>query len=104
MSLMLTGKKIPEQKKRRMIKMTEQDAIIDILESLEDIRDDSTVPKNVRSKIDEMISTLKDEGAEISLRVDKVQQELEDISSDSNLQAFTRTQLWNVVSLLETLL
>lgn len=82
----------------------DSDEMMDILDSLDEIKGDSTVPKNVKLKIDEMISTLKDEKTDISIRVDKVQQELEDISSDSNLQAFTRTQLWNVVSLLETLL
>ncbi len=82
----------------------DSDEIMDILESLDEIKGDSTVPKNVKQKIDEIITTLKNESVDISIRVDKVQQELEDISSDSNLQAFTRTQLWNVVSLLETLL
>lgn len=89
---------------RRMIKMTDQETIEDILESLDEIKEDSTVPKNVRSKVSGVIETLKQDDMELSLRVDKVQQELEEISSDSNLQAFTRTQLWNVVSLLETLL
>lgn len=89
--------------KREVIKM-DSDEMMDILDSLDELKSDSTVPKNVKLKIDEIISTLKDEKTDISIRVDRVQQELEDISSDSNLQAFTRTQLWNVVSLLETLL
>ena len=76
----------------------------EILESLEDIKGDSTVPKNVKLKIDEIISTLKRTDIEISIKVDKAQQDLEEISSDSNLQTFTRTQLWNIVSMLETLL
>ena len=76
----------------------------EILDSLDEIKGDSTVPKNVKNKIDEIITTLKRKDLEISLKVDKVQQELDDISSDSNLQTFTRTQLWNIVSMLETLL
>ena len=76
----------------------------DILEALEDIKGDTTVPKNVKLKIDEIIGTLKRTDIEISIKVDKSQQELEDISADTNLQTFTRTQLWNVVSLLETLI
>ncbi len=76
----------------------------EILEALDEIKSDSTVPRNVKNKIDEMINTLKRDDLEISLKVDKVQQDLEEISSDSNLQAFTRTQLWSIVSLLETLL
>ena len=84
--------------------MSDNETINEILDSLEEIKDDSTVPRNVRTKMEDMISTLSDDSVEISLRVDKVQQELEEISSDSNLQSFTRTQLWSVVSLLETLL
>ena len=76
----------------------------DILESLSEIKDDSSVPKNVKIKIDGIISVLKQNDLEISIRVDKAQQELDDICSDTNLQSFTRNQLWNVVSLLEMLL
>lgn len=76
----------------------------EILEALAEIKSDSTVPRNVKNKIDEMVNTLKRDDLEISLKVDKVQQDLEEISADSNLQAFTRTQLWSIVSLLETLL
>ena len=83
--------------------MGDDDAVDGIIESLEEIKDDSTVPKNVKNMIDEIIKTLKREDIEMSLKVDKVQQDLEEISSDSNLQAFTRTQLWNIVSMLETL-
>ena len=84
------------------MKMTEE--LNDILEALEDIKSDSTVPKNIKLKMEEIITTLNRNDLEMSLKVDKVQQELEDISSDSNIQPFTRTQLWNVVSLLETLI
>ncbi|MFW6230624.1 MAG: UPF0147 family protein [Nanoarchaeota archaeon] len=81
-----------------------EDEMEDILEALEDMKSDSTVPKNVKLKIDEIIKTLKRNDLEISIKVDKAQQDLDDISSDSNLQPFTRTQLWNIVSLLETLI
>jgi uncharacterized protein (UPF0147 family) len=81
-----------------------EDEVQDILDALDDIKGDSSVPKNIKSKIDEIISTLKKTDLEMSLRVDKAQQELEEISADANLQPFTRTQLWNIVSLLETIL
>ena len=80
-----------------------EEQLSEIIEGLEEIKQDSTVPKNIKIKIDEILETLRRKDLEISLKVDKVQQELEDISSDANLQPFTRTQLWNVVSLLETL-
>lgn len=75
-----------------------------LIESLEEIKTDSTVPKNIKAKIQEIILVLKDDNLELSIKVDKAQAELEDISSDTNIQSFTRTQLWNVVSMLETLL
>jgi hypothetical protein len=75
-----------------------------LIESLEEVKTDSTVPKNVKSKIQEIITVLKDDSLELSIKVDKAQAELEEISSDTNIQSFTRTQLWNIVSMLETLL
>lgn len=80
------------------------DELQGIIEGLEDIRTDSTVPKNIKNKIQEIIITLKDSNIELSMKVDKAQQELEEINSDTNIQSFTRTQLWNIVSMLETLL
>ena len=37
------------------------------------------------------------------MRVDKVRHALEEISEDSNLQPYTRTQIWNIASTLEKL-
>jgi uncharacterized protein (UPF0147 family) len=74
-----------------------------IIEGLDDIKEDNTVPKNIRLKIETIINILQEEGCEISLKVSRVQQELDDIAEDSNIQPYTRTQIWNVASLLETL-
>ena len=71
------------------------------LEILDELKDDNTLPKNVRSAVIRIIDFLKDDAQEISIRVDKAMQELEEISSDINVQAYSRTQLWHVVSMLE---
>ena len=44
---------------------------------------------------------LKDENTELSLRQSKVMYELEQMVEDVNLQPFVRTQIYNVVGLLE---
>jgi uncharacterized protein (UPF0147 family) len=77
------------------------ESLNDALEILNELKDDNTLPKNVRSAVMRIIDYLKDDSDELSIRVDKAMQELEDISSDINVQAYSRTQLWHVVSMLE---
>lgn len=78
--------------------MNEQ--LADAVEALEELRDDNTVPKNIKQKIDLIISTLN-EDAELSIIVNKALNELDEISDNNNIQPYTRTQLWNIVSILE---
>lgn len=73
-----------------------------IIDSIKELNEDHTVPRNIKIKFERVMKALE-EDADISIRVDKAQQELDEISDDSNLQAYTRTQIWNVVSLLEKL-
>ena len=73
-----------------------------MIELLEELQADATVPRNVKNKLDFCANALQ-EDIEVSLKVDKVKQVLEQISEDTNLEAYTRTQLWNLASLLEKL-
>lgn len=73
----------------------------DIVASISELKDDTTVPKNVKEKVQEIIEMLSDEKSDISMRIDKALQILDDIAEDSNLQSYTRTQVWNLVSMLE---
>ncbi len=75
--------------------------VTDIIASISELQDDSTVPKNVKEKVQKILETLKDEKAELSMRIDKALQILDDVAEDSNLQSYTRTQVWNIVSQLE---
>ena len=79
--------------------LTELDAVVT---NLGEIQDDVTVPRNVRTKIELVIGTLK-EDIELSIKVNKTLNELDEISNDVNLQPYTRTQIWNAISLLEKL-
>ena len=72
-----------------------------IVASISELKEDTTVPKNVKEKVQEIIETLNNEKAELSMRIDKALQILDDIAEDSNLQSYTRTQVWNIVSMLE---
>jgi len=71
-----------------------------VIVALKDIESDSTVPKNVKAKITSIIKILEDKG-EISIKVSKVLNEIEQISEDVNIPSFTRTQLFQISSMLE---
>ena len=72
-----------------------------IIATISELQEDSTVPKNVKEKVHRIVETLRNEKLEVSMRVDKAIQILDEVAEDSNLQSYTRTQVWNVVSMLE---
>ncbi len=74
----------------------------DVIAVLEDLGKDSTVPKNVKDKVLEVIGILKEE-SEFSIKVNKALNELDEVTDDSNMQPYTRTQLFNIVTMLESL-
>lgn len=80
--------------------MVEDERLTNIIEALQELAADSTVPKNVKSKIEEITNTLKSE-EDISITINKALGELDEIADDTNLQTYTRTQIWNIASMLE---
>lgn len=80
--------------------MNEQ--IQQIENSLTTLLDDPVVPRNVKNKLEAVLKILKQD-IDISIKVNKALHELDDVADDTNMQPFTRTQIWNVVSILETL-
>ena len=80
--------------------MVSFDTVMNLLSLIEQ---DNSVPKNVRSKIKTVISSLQDNnGKSHEVKVDQVLQQLDDLSDDPNLPPYTRAQIWNVVSTLES--
>ena len=71
-----------------------------VVATLSELKDDITVPKNVRLKV-EKVTKLLNEETEIDIKVSKALNELEEIADDVNLQSYTRSQVWNVISALE---
>ncbi len=79
----------------------EDQRIVSIVEALQEIAGDNTVPRNVKEKLTKIVEVLKQEKEDFLLRKDKALSELDEVVEDTNLQAYTRTQIWNVVSALE---
>ncbi len=78
--------------------------IQEVLGVLSQIEQDDTVPKNIRLKVKEASLILQDNNAKVQqVKVDKIIQELDDLGNDSNLPMYTRTQIWGVISSLESM-
>jgi len=83
-----------------MSKTESCEVLNETFEYINELREDSTVPKNIRKKLDEITEILKNQELEVSLRIDKVVFILDEMNEDSNVPVFTRTQIWNLVSML----
>jgi uncharacterized protein (UPF0147 family) len=72
-----------------------------VIEMLRELEEDGAVPKNVKNKISLTIKDLETSTEEVSIKVSRALHVLEEITEDSNMQPYTRTQLFNIVSALE---
>jgi uncharacterized protein (UPF0147 family) len=70
------------------------------IEALQEIINDATVPRNIKEKLQHAVSELGN-AANSSISIDKAMQQLEEAAEDTNLQSYTRTQIWGVASVLE---
>ena len=68
----------------------------------DEICEDCSIPKNVRESIREISKMLKNKEQSMDLIIDTVMQRIDELNNDSNLPMYTRTQMWSVVSLLES--
>ncbi len=71
-----------------------------VIEMLGTISEDRTVPKNIRTSVDDAKAVLEGDGA-VELKVSTAISSLDDIINDPNMPMYTRTQIWNIVSMLE---
>lgn len=80
------------------------DELVEIVEFIKELQEEGNLPKNIRAKFQAIISELNNATEEsLSLIVNKLLSELDDISSDANLDQFTRSQIWSISSMLEGL-
>ncbi len=71
-----------------------------VLEAIQELREDVTVPKNIKTKL-YSITEILNNGEDMSMKVNKALHELDDISDDVNIEPYTRPRIWNIASLLE---
>jgi uncharacterized protein (UPF0147 family) len=74
----------------------------DIIAAIREVQEETSLPKAVKTKLDDIAAILSGPG-ETRLKASKALNEIEDLTDNSSVPSFVRTQLWNIASLLETL-
>lgn len=70
---------------------------------LDDIMDDRSVPRNIRLAVEDARRQLADGKADATIRISGAIMVLDEVSGDPNIPVYTRTQIWNIVSMLEVI-
>lgn len=81
--------------------MVGQGNMSQIIELLHELSNDRKVPRNVRSVIEDAKKELMKKEDNISTKINTTVSMLDEIGNDPNIQSYTRTQIWNLVSMLE---
>jgi len=70
---------------------------------LDMIANDTSVPRNIRRSVVEIMEVLRDENQELFLRAASGLKTLSDVSYDQNLPMHTGTLIWSILGKLETI-
>ncbi|MFP4403624.1 MAG: UPF0147 family protein [Nanoarchaeota archaeon] len=82
----------------------ENQEIDNIIEALIELKEDISVQKNIKNRISGIIEMLSDLNKDdLSIKINKALDELDQISNENNIHSYIRTQIWNIVSMLEML-
>jgi len=73
----------------------------ELIEMINELTEDSSLPRNVKDKLKLISLILNDEARDKNISINEAKDILAELSEDQNLQTFSRTQLWNISSILE---
>lgn len=84
-----------------MAVITKKENIEQIMGLVTDIIGDQSIPKNIKLIAEQVESILNDSVLDFDVKKDKSIQLLDNVCEDANMNMFTRTQIWNIISMLE---
>lgn len=83
---------------------TEKEKIKEIARLLNNIAEDMSVPRNVRKNVTEIRSMLLDDKEDLNVRIGNAIYSLEESGEDVNIPMHARTQIWAILSALESII
>lgn len=81
--------------------MSSEDKIKKAIETLAPLAGNTTMPKNIRRTLNEIINNLKDKTIGPGVRAANAITLLEEIVQDPNMPSYARVTLWSAISILE---
>jgi len=75
-----------------------------VLKLLTGIVEDRTVPKNIRAAAEQVKNDLSSKDDNWDIKLSSAINILDEVTNDPNIPMYTRTQVWNIVSMLEMLI
>lgn len=94
-------KVIRMSRRQKRIELYDQ-TIAQALTVLKEVSEDTTTPRNIRRAAKNAMDALQDSSNTHAVRCANAISLLDEISQDPNMPSYTRTRIWNIVSLLET--
>lgn len=75
--------------------------LVPISNMLEQVINDRTVPKNIRKSCEDSKNALNNAADSEEVKISTAINILDEVTNDPNMPLYARTQIWNVVSMLE---
>ena len=73
----------------------------EIMIQISELSEDRRVPRNVRASVLTVLKELESSETELTVKLNSAISVLDEVSNDTNIKPFTRTQVWNLVTMLE---
>jgi len=70
---------------------------------LDDLIEDSTVPRNIRRSAKDIREFLNDKNRDIDVTIADAQNKLDELANDPNIPSHGRTRIWQLMSAFELL-
>ena len=83
--------------------MKPEEKLKDVAELMEPIIEDTTVPRNIRNKINEAKEKIITKEGEQAVNIANAVYTIEEVSNDINMPFHIRTELWSILSELEAI-
>lgn len=80
-----------------------KESMKEAIETLNQIASNNSTPKTIKKSILDLIGGLTNEEYSLSVRAANTISLLDDVTQDPNMPSYVRTQLWQVVSKLESI-
>lgn len=80
-----------------------EEKITQVKQQIDLLLNDNSVPRNVKSALDEAKKALDQADSGYSVRSSTATYKIDEVSNDINLPPYARTVIWNILSLLESI-